>query len=125
MFEAYFIENNMTDLSQNIKKSPYKVIPLDWATSTNKEDSGVYMMRHMETYFGRKGRDWDIGFTPRGLKILQVLRGRYCEAMLTSESNKKCMDMICHANIWMNANRKRLSALQNKYKEWFSRRTNK
>ena len=57
MFEAYFIENNMTDLSQNIKKSPYKVISLDWATSTNKEDNGVYTMRHMETYFGRKGRD--------------------------------------------------------------------
>ena len=53
MFEAYFIENNMRDLSQNIKKSPYKVIPLDWATSNNKEDSGVYTMRHMETYFGK------------------------------------------------------------------------
>ena len=125
MFEAYFKEKNISELSENIKKSSYKVVPLDWATSTNKEDSGIYLMRHMETYFGRKGIEWYVDFSPRGLRILQILRGRYCEAMLTLESNKKCMDMIRDANVWMNANKQRLSALQNKYKELFSRRSNK
>ncbi|XP_042052357.1 uncharacterized protein LOC121797734 [Salvia splendens] len=125
MFEAYFKEKNISGLSENIKKSPYKVVPLDWATSTNKEDSGIYLMRHMETYFGRKGREWNIGFSPRGTKILQILRGRYCEAMLTSRSNKKCMDMVRVADDWMTANKHRLPELQKKFKEWFSCRSKK
>ena len=121
MFEADYIEKNISELSENIKKSPYKVVPLDWTTSTNKKDNGFNLMRHMETYFGRKGREWDIGFSPRGIKILQILRGRYCEAMLASESNK----MIQEADDWMNANMHRLHELQNKYKELFSRRSKK
>ncbi|KAG6433577.1 hypothetical protein SASPL_105191 [Salvia splendens] len=116
MFETYFKEKNISGLSENIKKSPYKVVPLDWATSTHKEDSGIYLMRHMETYFGRKGREWNIGFSPRGTKILQILRGRYCEAMLTSRSNKKCMDMVRVLDDWMTANKHRLPELQNKFK---------
>ncbi|XP_042003712.1 uncharacterized protein LOC121752669 [Salvia splendens] len=125
MFEAYFKEKNISELSQNIKKSPYKVVPLDWATSTNKEDSGIYLMRHMETYFGRKEKEWNIGFSQRGTKILQILRGRYCEAMLTSRSNKKYMDMVRVADDWMIANKHRLPELQNKFKEWFSCRSKK
>ncbi|KAG6385611.1 hypothetical protein SASPL_154447 [Salvia splendens] len=125
MFEAYFKEKNISGLSENIKKSPYKVVPLDWATSTNKEDNGIYLMRHMETYFGRKGRECNIGFSPRGTKILQILRGRYCEAMLTSRSNKKCMDMVRVADDWMTANKHRLPELQKKFKEWFSCRNKK
>ncbi|KAG6394201.1 hypothetical protein SASPL_144782 [Salvia splendens] len=99
MFEAYFKEKNISELSQNIKKSPYKV--------------------------KGNGREWNIGFSPRGTKILQILRGRYCEAMLTSRSNKKCMDMVRVADDWMTANKHRLPELQNKFKEWFSCKSKK
>ncbi|KAG6392636.1 hypothetical protein SASPL_146860 [Salvia splendens] len=54
-----------------------------------------------------------------------ILRGRYCEAMLTSRSNKKCMDMVRVADDWMTSIKHRLPELQNKFKEWFSCRSKK
>ncbi|KAG6389403.1 hypothetical protein SASPL_150871 [Salvia splendens] len=57
MFEAYFKEKNLLDISENIKKSALNVLPLEWAISTNKKDCGVYLMRHMETYVGKKGSE--------------------------------------------------------------------
>ncbi|KAG6427329.1 hypothetical protein SASPL_111571 [Salvia splendens] len=54
-----------------------------------------------------------------------ILRGRYCEAMLTSGSNKKCMDIVRVADDWMTTNKHRLPELQNKFKEWFSCRSKK
>ncbi|KAG6403122.1 hypothetical protein SASPL_135339 [Salvia splendens] len=54
-----------------------------------------------------------------------ILRERYCEAMLTSASNKKYMDIVRVADDWMTANKHRLPELQNKFKEWFSCRSKK
>ncbi|KAG6416385.1 hypothetical protein SASPL_123814 [Salvia splendens] len=72
MFEAYFIEKKMLNISENINKSSLNFLHLEWATSTNKKDCGVYLMRHMETYVGKKGSKWDIGFSARSVKIPQM-----------------------------------------------------
>ncbi|KAG6392635.1 hypothetical protein SASPL_146859 [Salvia splendens] len=94
MFEAYFIEKKMLDISENVNKSSINFLPLEWATSTNNKDCGVYLMRYMETYVGKKGSEWDIGFSGRSVKIPQILRGRYCYTMISSIYNNQRSPML-------------------------------
>ncbi|KAG6410893.1 hypothetical protein SASPL_128966 [Salvia splendens] len=122
MFEAYFIEKKILDISENVNKSSINFLPLEWATSTNNKDCGVYLMRHMETYVGKKGSEWDIGFSGRSVKIPQILRGRYCYTMISSIYNNQRSPMLQLAHDWMEANMEKLLELNNKYKELFSRR---
>ncbi|KAG6397755.1 hypothetical protein SASPL_144216 [Salvia splendens] len=122
MFEAYFIEKKMLDNSENVNKSSINFLPLEWAISTNNKDCGVYLMRHMETYVGKKGSEWDIGFFGRSVKIPQILRGRYCYRMISSIYNNQRSPMLQLAHDWMEANIEKLLELNNKYKELFSRR---
>ncbi|KAG6390960.1 hypothetical protein SASPL_148706 [Salvia splendens] len=120
MFEAYFIEKKMLNISENINKSSLNFLHLEWATSTNKKDCGVYLMRHMETYVGKKGSKWDIGFSARSVKIPQILRGRYCYTMISSIYNNQRSPMLQLAHDWMEANMEKLLELNNKYKKLFS-----
>ncbi|KAG6392562.1 hypothetical protein SASPL_146786 [Salvia splendens] len=120
MFEAYFIEKKMLNISENINKSALNFLHLEWATSTNKKDCGVYLMRHMETYVGKKGSKWDIGFSARSVKIPQILRGRYCYTMISSIYNNQRSPMLQLAHDWMEANMEKLLELNNKYKKLFS-----
>ncbi|KAG6411684.1 hypothetical protein SASPL_129768 [Salvia splendens] len=122
MFEAYFIEKKMLDISENVNKSSINFLHLEWATSTNNKDCGVYLMRHMETYVGKKGNEWDIGFSGRSVKIPQILRGRYCYTMISSIYNNQRSPMLQLAHDWMEVNMEKLHELNNKYKELFSRR---
>lgn len=125
MFEGYFIEKKLLDLSENINKSSFNFLNLEWATTTNIKDCGVYLMRHMETYVGKKGSDWDIGFSARSLKIIQILRGRYCCTMIASIYNNQRSAMLQLAHDWMEANMDKLYKLNNKYKKLFSCRKRK
>ncbi|KAG6411797.1 hypothetical protein SASPL_129881 [Salvia splendens] len=125
MFEAYFIEKKMLDILENINKSLINFLHLEWATSTNKKDCGVYLMRHMETYVGKKGSEWDIGFSARSVKIPQILRGRYCYTMISSIYNNQRSPMLQLAHDWIEANMDKLLELNNKYTELFSRRKKK
>ncbi|KAG6425865.1 hypothetical protein SASPL_110071 [Salvia splendens] len=120
MFEVYFIEKKMLNISENINKSSLNFLHLEWATSTNKKDCGVYLMRHMETYVGKKGSKWDIGFSARSVKIPQILRGRYCYTMISSIYNNQRSPMLQLAHDWMEANMEKLLELNNKYKKLFS-----
>ncbi|KAG6416164.1 hypothetical protein SASPL_123588 [Salvia splendens] len=120
MFEAYFKEKNISELSENIKKSPYKVVPLDWATSTNKEDSGIYLMRHWKKGKGMEYwlfSTWHKDSTDTQRKILRS------DAYIRDQ--QEVMDIVHVADDWMTANKHRLPELQNKFKEWFSCRSKK
>ncbi|KAG6387267.1 hypothetical protein SASPL_152454 [Salvia splendens] len=125
MFEAYFIQKNLLDISENINKSALNVLPLELATSTNKKDCGLYLMRHMETYVGKKGSEWVIGFSSRSINILQVLRGRYCYTLIASCYNNQRLPMLQLANEWIEANMDKMLGLNDKYKKLFNRRNKK
>ena len=122
MFEAYFIEKKLLDLSENINKSSFNFVNLEWATTTNIKDCGVYLMRHMETYVGKKDSEWNVGFSAHNIKILQVLRGRYCYNLIESSYNNQRVPILEVADAWMEENKHRLNSLNNKYKKWFVNR---
>ncbi|KAJ9539455.1 hypothetical protein OSB04_032188, partial [Centaurea solstitialis] len=64
---------------------------LVWQTDQNIDDSGVFLMRHMETYMGDL-RTWKTGFVPQGKRQdsqIEVLRMKYTTKFMQSEFNKQ------------------------------------
>lgn len=71
---------------------------MPWRNDTNKNDCGVYAMRHMETYMGQKMKDWNPGLRKNGLKQLRYMRAKYSAALLSYEMNDHREDNIAVAN---------------------------
>ncbi|MFS7953455.1 hypothetical protein Hanom_Chr07g00618821 [Helianthus anomalus] len=66
-------------------------LDFEWKTVNNIVDCGVFVMRHMETWFGVTADKWDNGF-PLSHKetkaMLTRLRKKYAVILVTSEANK-------------------------------------
>ncbi|KAL1563699.1 hypothetical protein AAHA92_06134 [Salvia divinorum] len=89
-FSSYLSYSGNAKLGNAVKESKIEYQQMSWKTSTNKDDSAIYLMRHMETYMGQKLKDWQLGLPTRGLKSLQILRAKYCTALLISDFNCNC-----------------------------------
>ena len=57
---------------------PIQRLEMPWRNSENKNDCGIYSMRHMETYFGEGIEEWDSGLVAKNNKDqMSILRVRY------------------------------------------------
>ncbi|KAM0043637.1 hypothetical protein Hdeb2414_s0010g00343621 [Helianthus debilis subsp. tardiflorus] len=68
-----------------------KILDFEWATVGNSIDCGVFVMRHMETWFGVTNEKWDSGFPlahneKKG--CLKHLRKKYVVKLVCSKVNK-------------------------------------
>ncbi|KAG6393242.1 hypothetical protein SASPL_147478 [Salvia splendens] len=64
-----------------------RLLDLPWKTSHPTNDSGVFLTRHMETYMGNHANLMTMGLQGVSVRLLQILRGRYCKAMLLAPFN--------------------------------------
>ncbi|XP_057773677.1 uncharacterized protein LOC130992984 [Salvia miltiorrhiza] len=69
-------------------KTKLHVVKLKWADGINKEDTGIYMMRHLETFMGDYGASWKCISVVSRAKQLHVLRVRYGSTLVGWEQNK-------------------------------------
>ncbi|XP_042037748.1 uncharacterized protein LOC121783670 [Salvia splendens] len=70
-----------------IKERSIRLLELPWKTTQATNDSGVFLMRHMETYLGNPANLMTMGLQGVSVRLLQVLRGRYCKDMLLAPFN--------------------------------------
>ncbi|KAJ0921926.1 hypothetical protein HanPSC8_Chr05g0197451 [Helianthus annuus] len=77
-----------------------------WKTVNNTVDCGVFVMRHMETWFGLTSDKWDSGF-PLGhtakKACLTRLRKKYAIKLVTSNVNKHRSRVLAEASEHENA----------------------
>ncbi|KAI3759267.1 hypothetical protein L6452_06956 [Arctium lappa] len=69
-----------------------KRLEMTWRTKNDRINSGVFLMRHMETYMGEAGRRWNAGLDKEGqtqLRQLAILRKKYTAKMVLSDNNKR------------------------------------
>lgn len=81
-------ENEITD--KNLK--PIRLI-LPWRTIHNKMDCGVFVMRHMVSYFGETDSKWRYRLPKEGPSqenVLKKLRMQYATTILISEIKSNC-----------------------------------
>lgn len=79
---------------------PIKMLVMPWMDDDNKVDSGVFAMRHMETFMGQRVKDWDSGLARNSVKNLQELRVKYCKVLLTCEANILRKEILSRIADW-------------------------
>ncbi|XP_042006343.1 uncharacterized protein LOC121755121 [Salvia splendens] len=77
-------DSRMADL---IRGCTTHVVALPWRNNLSIMEDGMYVMRHLETYFGEKDKDWDCGLTAKGSKSLEMFRIKFARVLLTSPYN--------------------------------------
>lgn len=70
-----------------------EVLPVKWMIKGITPDCGVFAMRHMETYMGTKANEWKCDLTNKESKSFQLLRAKFCQALVYSDEN------TVHSNI--------------------------
>ena len=68
-------------------KVPVERLEMSWRDMSNKIDCGIFLMRHMETYFGNGLVGWDCGLRKENQQQLDDLRKKYCHEMLITPWN--------------------------------------
>ena len=76
-------------MAAQVRKCSAHVVAMPWRNNSATVDTGVYVMRHMKTYFGEREKDWDCGLTGKGMESLELLRMKFATALLTSPHNSK------------------------------------
>ncbi|XP_042024270.1 uncharacterized protein LOC121771533 [Salvia splendens] len=79
-------ETKMADL---VRSCTTNVVSMPWRNNVVTMENGVYVMRHMETYFGEKEKDWDCGLSAKGTKGLEMCRIKIARTLLTCAHNTR------------------------------------
>ncbi|KAG6387437.1 hypothetical protein SASPL_152625 [Salvia splendens] len=77
--------NAMSGVIMNEQRT--RLLDLPWKTTHATNDSAVFLMRHMEAYKGNPDNLKAISLQGASVRILQILRGRYCKNMLLAPFN--------------------------------------
>lgn len=85
---------------RSLSNMPIQMLEMPWKDDENKVDSGVFAMRHMETYMGQRVKDWDTGLARNSVKNLQELRVKYCKVLLTCEANLLRKEILSSIAKW-------------------------
>ncbi|CAI9112574.1 OLC1v1013040C1 [Oldenlandia corymbosa var. corymbosa] len=87
------LKNTKLVRARDIPKWPVEVLSMPWQDSSNGYDCAIYCMRHMQTYYGDKGK-WEVGLDlKRSKEQLQTYRIKYLAEILMSEL-KNCRDEV-------------------------------
>ncbi|GJQ89477.1 hypothetical protein Tco_0000616 [Tanacetum coccineum] len=90
VFDKYISKNSpgrCASIFRNVEPERFK---MKWRTCENELDSGVFLMSHMDNYFGEAESKWDYGFLKESKeqnKQLKFLRSKYAARILMSENN--------------------------------------
>ncbi|XP_047983235.1 uncharacterized protein LOC125223956 [Salvia hispanica] len=74
-------------LERCIQGCEIRFINMPWQGTGGKDDAAIFLMRHMETYMGQKVKDWPTRLANISMNNLQIMRGKYCKALLTTDFN--------------------------------------
>ncbi|KAG6405662.1 hypothetical protein SASPL_133254 [Salvia splendens] len=88
IFGFYLKSKGLHELSEVIiNERRTRLLDLSWKTTHNTNDSVVFLMRHIETYLGHPANLMTTGLQRVSLRILQIMRRRYCKTMLLAPFN--------------------------------------
>ncbi|XP_019196010.1 PREDICTED: uncharacterized protein LOC109189836 [Ipomoea nil] len=74
-----------------------KRMQMKWRDSRNKVDSGVYAMRHMESYAGEGVSRWECGLVKGDVAGLERLRFQYLKAICVADINANRASNVANA----------------------------
>ena len=82
---------------------PVILLNMTSKTKENKNDCGIFAMRHLETYMGQPDGSYKSGFPKEGptqIAMLEKVRSRYAYSILMSDINLKKNDILEYAKAY-------------------------
>ncbi|XP_042011735.1 uncharacterized protein LOC121760177 [Salvia splendens] len=76
-------------MAAQVRKCRTHVVTMPWRNSNLIDEGRIYVMRHMETYFGESEKDWECGLGPSGTKSVEMFRIKYARTLLTCIYNTR------------------------------------
>ncbi|KAL6587372.1 hypothetical protein OROMI_000350 [Orobanche minor] len=76
----------LINLGESLKKGNIEIPVIEWGDKKDSVDSGVYLMRHMETFMGDLSA-WSPEITARTAKQMMTMRIRYCTEIMSWQHN--------------------------------------
>ncbi|PWA61018.1 hypothetical protein CTI12_AA377280 [Artemisia annua] len=99
MLFCHYLKVRKHPKAQQISKCAPRRLEMEWQTSKNKTDCGIFTMRHLEFYLGVEDKQWRSIFKENGSKDeLATLRKLYAAKILLSDANKYKKDIITEAS---------------------------
>ncbi|XP_065859421.1 uncharacterized protein [Euphorbia lathyris] len=104
LVKAYYlyIKRESPNCLNDISAYGSKHLKLKWKESSNNDDCGVFLLKHMESYFGQEESEWDIGVRNNNVDQLKNFRIEYCWKILSNSGNKEVAVVNEKALKWKN-----------------------
>ncbi|KAL6582271.1 hypothetical protein OROMI_006285 [Orobanche minor] len=83
----YLFYRGLVTKAKLLEKSTLEISAIKWGDRHNLIDSGVYLMRRIETFMGDISTKWICGLSGKCDKQLVLLRIRYCVALINWPNN--------------------------------------
>ena len=90
----------------------FHVLEMPWRDDKNKKDCGVYLMRHLEAYYGGDIRNFQCGFQKDSRAGISSLRIKYTHALVSADINVRRNQVM--KNVKQYAKEKRAKQLASK-----------
>uniref|UniRef100_A0A803N2J1 Ubiquitin-like protease family profile domain-containing protein n=1 Tax=Chenopodium quinoa TaxID=63459 RepID=A0A803N2J1_CHEQI len=98
---AMYLNKYEIKIGEKMPTCTVKLVEMPWRTLSNSIDCGIYTMRHMETYFGK--RRWNCGLRADNFDALKSLRMRYTYELIVDDLNKYKADVSVKARKYYSA----------------------
>ncbi|XP_042035406.1 uncharacterized protein LOC121781786 [Salvia splendens] len=76
-------------MATQVRKCRTHVVTMPWRNNNFIDEASIYVMRHMETFFGEREKVWDCGLNANGTKNLEMFRIKYARTLLTCAYNTR------------------------------------
>nr|GLL33432.1 uncharacterized protein LOC109155335 [Ipomoea trifida] len=84
---SFFVNANLHERAVQVRRLKPKRMQMSWRDGTVPEDSGIYTMRHMESYLGQGVSGWECGLVKGDRNIVNDLRKKFMHDILVSNIN--------------------------------------
>ncbi|KAH6763077.1 hypothetical protein C2S52_020510 [Perilla frutescens var. hirtella] len=98
VFADYLYTEGLKTESLMVRRAYMARLEMSWRDTDNKNDCGVYVMRHMETYMGQSVNAWKCNLEKGNVFQMNVLRIKYCGSILASRLNEHAASVERSAN---------------------------
>ncbi|XP_042038175.1 uncharacterized protein LOC121784058 [Salvia splendens] len=76
-------------MASQVRQCRTNLVAMPWRNNNVIDEGGIYVMRHMETYFGEREKDWECGLSASGTKSVEMFRIKYARTLLTCMYNTR------------------------------------
>lgn len=102
MFADFLLQHNLSKKSRLVRNGIIMTMAIKKEDNKNMVDTGVYVMRYLETFMGETST-WQCDVSTTSVNEINLMRVKYCAAIIGFEYNTERGTLISEAMKYYNA----------------------